>query len=64
MGQKSTETTPTKWTQPEAKVQGLLNSFVKALINGLWYGNIDMPWVKGRYMYMTYSESPSSFMPS
>ena len=57
VGQQSTETTPIKWTQPETKVQTLLNTFVKTLVNGLWYGNIDMPWVKGRYMYMTYNES-------
>ena len=56
MGQKSTETTPTKWTHPETKVQSLLNTFVKALVNGLWDGNIKMPWVTGRYMYLTYSE--------
>jgi hypothetical protein len=56
MGQLSTETTPTKWTHPEAKVQSLLNTFVKALVNGLWDGNIEMPWVTGRYMYLTYNE--------
>ena len=62
MGQRSTETTPRKWTHSEAKVQALLNAFVKTLVNGLWYGNIDMPWVKGRYMYMTYNESSSYVM--
>ena len=56
MGQQSTETTPTKWTHPETKVQSLLNTFVKALVNGLWDGNIRMPWVTGRYMYLTYNE--------
>ena len=56
MGQHSTETTPKKWIHPEAKVQSLLNTFVNTLVHKLWFGNIEMPWVKGRYMFMTYSE--------
>jgi len=56
MGQRSTETTPKKWIRSEAKVQSLLNTFVNTLVHKLWFGNIEMPWVQGRYMFMTYSE--------
>ena len=61
-GTGSTETTPTKLVHPEAKVQSLQNTFVKTMINKLWLGNIDVPWAKGRHMFLTYSEfSPASF---
>jgi hypothetical protein len=52
---QSTETTLKKLSQLEAKVQSLQNTFVTTMINKLWLGSIDMPWVKGRYMFMTYS---------
>ena len=57
-GTRSTETTPTKLLQPEAKVQSLQNTFVKIIINTLWLGKVDVPWVKGRHMFLTYTESP------
>ena len=56
-GTRSTETTPTKLLQPEAKVQSLQNTFVKIIINSLWLGKVDIPWVKGRHMFLTYTES-------
>lgn len=43
---RSTETTPTKLVQPEAKVQSLQNKFVDSIINHLWFGKVDEPWVK------------------
>jgi hypothetical protein len=61
----STETTPTKLVQPEAKVQSLQNTFVNTIINKLWYGKIDIPWARGRHMFLTYTEcipSHSSLM--
>jgi hypothetical protein len=54
-GNRSTETTPKKLSQLEAKVQSLQNTFVTTMINKLWLGSIDMPWVKGRRMFMTYA---------
>jgi hypothetical protein len=54
-GSLSTDTTPKKLSQLEAKIQSLQNTFVTTIINTLWLGNIDMPWVKGRYMFMTYA---------
>lgn len=54
-GNRSTETTPKKLSQLEAKVQSLQNTFVTTMINKLWLGSIDMPWVKGRCMFMTYA---------
>jgi hypothetical protein len=54
-GRRSTDTTPKKLSQLEAKVQSLQNTFMTTMVNKLWLGSIDMPWVKGRYMCMTYS---------
>src|SRR5439155_5578327 len=34
------------------------NTFVKIIINTLWLGKVDVPWVKGRHMFLTYTESP------
>ena len=53
---RSTETTPNKLVQVEAKVQALQNSFVKAIINQLWLGQIGIPWATGRKMFLTYAE--------
>ena len=53
---RSTETTPNKLVQVEAKVQALQNSFVKAIINQLWLGQIGIPWARGRKMFLTYAE--------
>ena len=52
----STETTPNKLIQPEAKVQALQNSFVKNIINHLWFGEINIQWARGRRMFLTYTE--------
>lgn len=52
----STETTPNKLVQPEAKVQALQNTFVKNIINELWMGEIKVPWVKGRHVFLSYTE--------
>ena len=59
-GAQSTETTPVKLTHPEAKVQALQNTFVKTIINRLWFGKIDIPWARGRHMFLTYTEYPLS----
>ena len=55
-GTRSTETTPNKLMHPEAKVQSLQNKFVDAIINRLWWGQIDIDWAKGRHMFLTYAE--------
>lgn len=55
-GSQSTDTTPTKLDQPEAKVQSLQNKFVDAIITKLWFGQIDVGWAEGRHMFLTYSE--------
>jgi hypothetical protein len=52
----STETTPNKLVQPEAKVQALQNTFVRNIINQLWLGDIPIPWARGRTMLLTYTE--------
>jgi len=54
-GTCSTETTPNKLMHPEAKVQSLQNKFVDAIINRLWWGQIDIGWAKGRHMFLTYA---------
>ena len=54
-GTRSTETTPNKLQQPEAKVQSLRNTFVKRIINKLWFGKISIPWARNRYMFLTYN---------
>ena len=53
----STETTPHKLLQPEAKVQSLQDTFVHTIINELWASQVEIPWAKGRHMFMTYTES-------
>jgi len=55
-GTRSMETTPVKLVQAEAKVQSLQNTFVKTIINKLWLGKVDIPWAKGRHMFLTYTE--------
>jgi hypothetical protein len=56
-GTKSTETTPTKLTQPEAHVQSLQNSFVKEIMRRLWSGaQLKVPWAEGRRMFLTYDK--------
>lgn len=55
-GTKSTETTPKKLDHPEAKVQSLQNHFVEAIIQNLWWSQVDIPWTRGRRMFLTYSE--------
>jgi len=60
----STETTPNKLEQAEAKVQALQNTFVRNIINQLWRGAIPIPWARGRRMILTYTEFvPSLFGP-
>ena len=56
-GTRSTDTTPTKLDQPEAKVQSLQNKFVDVIITELWAGKIHIPWAEGRRMFLTYEES-------
>ena len=53
----STEGTPNKLAQPEAKVQALQNTFVRNIINQLWLGDIPITWARGRKMFLTYTES-------
>jgi len=53
---QSTETTPNKLAQPEAKVQALQDSFARTIINQLWFGQIGIPWARGRKMFLTYTE--------
>lgn len=56
-GTRSTETTPTKLDQPEAKVQSLQNNFVAAIIKDVWWTRrIDVSWGEERRMFLTYSE--------
>ena len=55
-GTHSTESTPNKLLHAESKVQALQNIFVKTIINKLWQGAIDVPWVKGRHMFLNYNE--------
>jgi hypothetical protein len=62
-GTRSTETTPIKLVHPEAKVQALQNTFVKTIIDTLWVGKVDIPWAKGRHMFLTYTEYPISYSP-
>ena len=52
----STETTPQKLVQPEAKVQSLQNKFVDIILNKIWRGQIDISWAQGRRMFMSYAE--------
>jgi hypothetical protein len=55
--EQSTETTPHKLLQPEAKVQSLQDTFVHTILNELWASQVEIPWAKGRHMFMTYTES-------
>lgn len=55
-GTRSTESTPNKLIHAEAKVQSLQTKFVDTIINRLWSGQIDIPWVQGRHMFLTYTE--------
>ena len=55
-GTRSTESTPNRLVHPETKVQSLQNKFVEAIIYWLWDGQIPLPWVNGRHMFLTYSE--------
>jgi hypothetical protein len=56
-GTKSTETTPTKLTQPEAHVQSLQNTFVNIIMRTIWSaGQINIPWAEGRRMFLTYDK--------
>ena len=55
-GTRSTESTPNKLVHAEAKVQSLQSKFVDTIINKLWSGKIDMPWVQGRHMFLAYTE--------
>jgi len=56
-GTRSTESTPNKLIHAEAKVQSLQTKFVDTIINRLWSGQIDIPWVQGRHMFLTYTKS-------
>lgn len=53
---RSAETIPQKLIQAEAKVQALQDTFVVTLINKVWQGLIDMPWIRGRRMHLRYTE--------
>lgn len=55
-GTHSTESTPNKLIQAEAKVQSLQNKFVDIIIDKLWSGRIDIVWAQGRHKFMTYNE--------
>jgi hypothetical protein len=55
-GTVSAETTPVKLKKPEAYVQSLQNTFVNTIVLELWYGQIDVPWAKGRHMFLTYDK--------
>lgn len=55
-GTRSTESTPNKLIHAEAKVQSLQTKFVDTIINKLWSGKIDIPWIQGRHMFLTYTE--------
>ena len=55
-GSRSTESTPKKLIQAEAKVQSLQNAFVNDIINTLWDGWVKLYWVKGRRMRLQYAE--------
>jgi len=55
-GTRSTEITPNKLVHSEAKVQALQNVFVYTMINEVWLGIIGISWVKGRKMFLTYTE--------
>ena len=57
-GTRSTDSTPNKLVQAEAKVQSLQNTFVQTIINELWFGKIVIPWAQGRHMFLTYTEFP------
>jgi len=57
-GTHSTETTPTRWTQPEVMVQQFQNQFILRIINTIWRGSIRMPWITGRKMVLQYRPSP------
>jgi hypothetical protein len=53
-GLTSTETTPTKIAQAEALTQSLQNALIGLLINEVWFGGPDIPWARGRKMYLDY----------
>ena len=57
-GTQSTETTPGRMVQPEAKVQSLQDKFVTTIIKKVWWGQIDVPWAQGRHLFLTYTEFP------
>ena len=56
-GTHSTETTPTRWTQPEIMVQQFQNQLITRIINTIWRGSIRMPWITGRKMVLQYRPS-------
>jgi hypothetical protein len=56
-GTRSTESTPNKLVQAEAKFQSLQNILVETIIDRLWSGQIDIPWIQGRHMFLSYTES-------
>ena len=58
---KSTETTPNKLGQPEAKVQSLQDAFVRNIIIKLWRGKVGVDWARNRHMFLTYDSYPPPF---
>jgi hypothetical protein len=46
-GSRSNETTPLKLVQAEVKVQALQDTFIKTIINNLWFGEVPVFWVRG-----------------
>lgn len=54
LGSSSTETTPTKINHPEPLTQNLQNVLIQTLINEVWLGGADVPWARGRRMYLDY----------
>ena len=53
-GLSSTETTPTKISHAESLTQSLQNALIGSLINEVWFGGPEIPWARGRKMYLDY----------
>jgi hypothetical protein len=54
-GTRSTETTPTKLIKPETTVQELQNDLVNEIILSVYNGDIPIPWVRGRTLFLSYN---------
>jgi len=63
-GSRSTETTPTKMTKPEANIQDLQNLFVEEVLSRLYAGYVPVTFARGRNLtlnYMPYGLPTSGF---